>query len=71
LSPAQNKKLRIKNCQDPLTAFVTGPRAVGFVAARQQFKIDGGKFAPDAALNGRAKELARQTHPSSDYEQQQ
>jgi hypothetical protein len=32
-----------------------GREKVGGEVARQQLKIDGGKLAPDAALNGRAK----------------
>jgi hypothetical protein len=63
----RNKKLQKKHGRDPLIAFVTSPRTVifdfarrlgksrGGEVARQQLKIDGGKFAPDAVLNGRAK----------------
>jgi len=43
-----------------------GWEKAGGKVARQQLKIDRDKFAPDKALNGRAKELARQTHPPGD-----
>jgi len=52
---AKRRTSNEKHGRHPLTAFVTGPRAADFVAARQRLKTGEGKFAPDAALNGRAK----------------
>jgi hypothetical protein len=52
---AKRRTSNEKHGRDPLIAFVTGPRAADFVAARQRLKTGEGKFAPDAALNGRAK----------------
>jgi hypothetical protein len=51
---AKRRTSNEKHGRDPLIAFVTSPRAADFVAARQRLKTGEGKFAPDAALNGRS-----------------
>jgi hypothetical protein len=51
---AKRRTSNEKHGRDPLISFVTSPRAADFVAARQRLKTGEGKFAPDAALNGRS-----------------